>query len=53
MTRAAQLPGEDRMTVAAVAREVGYANASAFTKAFSRLQGVGPGAYRREALRGT
>lgn len=47
MTRAARLLDEDGLSVAAVAEQVGYANAVAFTKAFSRVQGVGPGAYRR------
>ena len=38
---------EGDASVAAVATQVGDANAVAFTKAFSRLQGVGPGAFRR------
>lgn len=47
MTTAAQLLNEPNLSVAAVAERVGYANPVAFTKAFSRLQGVGPGAFRR------
>jgi AraC-like DNA-binding protein len=47
MTKAAQLLREDEASVAAVAARVGYANPVAFTKAFARLQGIGPGAYRR------
>jgi AraC-like DNA-binding protein len=47
MTRAAQLLSTSEQTTAAVAEQVGYANPVAFTKAFSRLQGVGPGAFRR------
>jgi AraC-like DNA-binding protein len=47
MTRAALLLGAGQLSVAAVAEKVGYANAVAFTKAFSRIQGVGPGAYRK------
>ena len=47
MTRAATLLREGEQSVAAVATQVGYANPVAFTKAFSRLQGVGPGTFRR------
>lgn len=47
MTRAARLLGDDALSVAAVAEQVGYANAVAFTKAFTRVQGVGPGTFRR------
>jgi AraC-like DNA-binding protein len=47
ITRAATLLREGEQSVAAVASQVGYANPVAFTKAFSRLQGVGPGAFRR------
>jgi AraC-like DNA-binding protein len=47
MTKAAQLLSTGEHSVAAVAEQVGYANPVAFTKAFSRLQGVGPGAFRR------
>ncbi|MGH7471394.1 MAG: cupin domain-containing protein [Longimicrobiales bacterium] len=47
MTKAALLLSTSENSVAAVADQVGYANPVAFTKAFSRFQGVGPGAYRR------
>ena len=47
MTKAALLLSTSQQSVASVAQQVGYANPVAFTKAFSRLQGVGPGAFRR------
>jgi AraC-like DNA-binding protein len=47
MTRAALMLSTSEKSVAAVADQVGYANPVAFTKAFSRFQGVGPGAYRK------
>lgn len=47
MTLAARLLRDARRSVAEVAEQVGYGNAVAFTKAFARVQGVGPGAYRR------
>jgi AraC-like DNA-binding protein len=47
MTKAAQLLTTSEQSTAAVAEQVGYANPVAFTKAFSRVQGVGPGAFRR------
>jgi transcriptional regulator GlxA family with amidase domain len=47
MTKAALLLSTSQESVAAVADQVGYANPVAFTKLFTRLQGVGPGAYRR------
>jgi AraC-like DNA-binding protein len=47
MTLAARLLSAGEQSVASVAEHVGYANAVAFTKAFKRYQGVGPGAYRR------
>ena len=34
-------------SVPAIAERVGYGNAAAFMKAFTRVQGQGPGAYRR------
>jgi len=46
MTRAEQLLREG-VSVACVAERVGYANPVAFSKAFARLRGMGPGAYRR------
>jgi AraC-like DNA-binding protein len=47
MAKAAQLLREREESVAAVAEQVGYANVVTFTKAFARVQGIGPGAYRR------
>ncbi len=46
MTRAEQLLREGA-SVAAVAERVGYANSAAFSKAFARLRGTGPGTVRR------
>ncbi|MFJ1545128.1 AraC family transcriptional regulator [Streptomyces sp. NPDC088246] len=48
MTLAADLLGRQELTVAAVARRVGYADASGFSAAFKRVRGVSPSAYRRE-----
>jgi AraC-like DNA-binding protein len=45
MTRADRLLREGT-SVACVAEQVGYANPVAFSKAFSRLRGIGPGAIR-------
>ena len=47
MTLAAQRLREDDAVLADVAQAVGYANPVAFSKAFTRLQGIGPGAFRR------
>ena len=47
MSTAARLLADGHLSVAAVAERVGYANPVAFTKAFARVQGVGPGAFRR------
>ena len=47
MTEAARRLREGEESVAAVAEQVGYANAAAFMKAFTRVHGVGPGSYRR------
>jgi AraC-like DNA-binding protein len=47
MTVAARLLRAGQLSVAAVADHVGYANPVAFTKAFARVQGVGPGTFRR------
>ncbi len=51
MTEAAQRLREGEESVAQVADRVGYANAAAFMKAFTRVHGVGPGAYRRRYRR--
>lgn len=47
MTLAAQRLREGDAVIADVAQAVGYANPVAFSKAFARLQGVGPGTFRR------
>jgi AraC-like DNA-binding protein len=49
MTEAARRLREGEESVASVAEQVGYANAAAFMKAFSRVHGVGPGSYRRRS----
>jgi AraC-like DNA-binding protein len=48
MTIAAQRLREGGAGIADVAEAVGYANPVAFSKAFARMQGVGPGAFRRK-----
>ncbi|MFE7136427.1 AraC family transcriptional regulator [Streptomyces sp. NPDC057644] len=49
MTLAADLLTRPELTVAAVARRVGYADAFGFSAAFKRLRGESPSAFRREA----
>jgi AraC-like DNA-binding protein len=51
MTIAAQRLREDDAAIADVAKAAGYANPVAFSKAFARMQGVGPGTFRREDRR--
>jgi AraC-like DNA-binding protein len=51
MTIAAQRLRDDGAAIADLAQSVGYANPVAFSKAFARLQGVGPGTFRRTARR--
>ena len=48
MTQAAELLREHEDSVPTIAERVGYRNAAAFMKAFARVEGVGPGAYRRK-----
>ena len=48
MQRARRLLGETSMGTAAVAEGVGYLSEAAFSKAFKKAVGKGPGAYRRE-----
>ncbi len=50
MTRAEELLREGA-SVARVAEQVGYTNPVAFSKAFTRLRGTGPGTVRRERRR--
>ena len=47
MTLASQMLREGNESIPAVARQVGYSNPVAFAKAFARVEGTGPGAYRR------
>lgn len=47
MTLAAQKLREEDAVMAAVAEAVGYSNTVAFSKAFARVRGVGPGTFRR------
>jgi AraC-like DNA-binding protein len=47
MTLAADLLARPELTVAAVARRVGYADAFGFSAAFKRVRGVSPTAYRQ------
>lgn len=49
MTRAAELLREGGVGVKAVAERVGYRSPASFMKAFTRVHGIGPGAYRRAA----
>jgi AraC-like DNA-binding protein len=48
MQKAARLLIETRATVAAIALDVGYESEAAFVRAFKRLVGKPPGAWRRE-----
>ena len=48
MQAAARLLLETRATVAAIALDVGYDSEAAFTRAFKRLVGKPPAAWRRE-----
>jgi AraC-like DNA-binding protein len=47
MTLAAQKLREEDAVIADVAESVGYSNPVAFSKAFARMRGVGPGRFRR------
>ncbi|MGQ0814380.1 MAG: cupin domain-containing protein [Gemmatimonadota bacterium] len=47
MTKAALLLTTGDRSISEISDRVGYANAVAFNKAFSRVHGIGPGAYRR------
>jgi AraC-like DNA-binding protein len=48
MQAAARLLLETRATIAAIALDVGYDSEAAFTRAFKRLVGKPPAAWRRE-----
>jgi AraC family transcriptional activator of mtrCDE len=47
MQKARGLLAETRLSTAAVAEKVGYRSESAFGKAFKKITGIGPGAFRR------
>lgn len=49
MQVARKLLGETRLATAAIAERSGYESEAAFSKAFKKVIGVGPGAYRRQA----
>jgi AraC-like DNA-binding protein len=51
MMRAMELLSGDRLSVEAVAGEVGYASLSAFTSAFAARLGISPGEYRQQNRR--
>jgi len=51
MQEAARLLGERRGALAGVAEAVGYQSEAAFSRAFSRHHGVGPGEFRRHSQR--
>lgn len=47
MQKARELLSESRLGTAAIAEQVGYQSEAAFSKAFKKAVGMGPGAYRR------
>ncbi len=49
MTKAAQMLREGSASIDDVAAAVGYSNAAAFTRAFSRVEAMGPASYRRDS----
>ena len=51
MQWARRLLGETALATAAIAERVGYASEAAFSKAFKKAVGTGPGAYRRASNR--
>ena len=48
MQLARKLLAETALSTAAIAERVGYQSEAAFSKAFKKAAGAGPGAYRRE-----
>lgn len=50
MQKARELLAETRRSTAAVAEKAGYRSEAAFSKAFKKVTGIGPGAFRRKAL---
>lgn len=51
MQLARKLLGESALSTAAIAERVGYQSEAAFGKAFKKMVGTGPGAYRRARAR--
>jgi transcriptional regulator GlxA family with amidase domain len=51
MTRAIEHLEDSRLSLSAIAERVGYTSDVAFSKAFKRHVGVGPGAFRRRAVK--
>ncbi|MGE0387001.1 MAG: cupin domain-containing protein [Gammaproteobacteria bacterium] len=51
MQKARELLADSRLGTAEVAARVGYQTEASFSKAFKKVIGVGPGAYRRNAAR--
>ena len=49
MHKAIEMIRENRLTTAEIASLVGYESEAAFSKAFKKWNGQGPGAYRRSA----
>jgi AraC-like DNA-binding protein len=50
MHKAIEMIRENRLTTAEIASRVGYESEAAFSKAFKKWNGRGPGAYRRSGL---
>ncbi|MBI2296107.1 MAG: helix-turn-helix transcriptional regulator, partial [Betaproteobacteria bacterium] len=53
MQQARKLLTETRLGTAAIAERVGYQSEAAFSKAFKKIVGTGPGAFRRTSSRRT
>jgi AraC family transcriptional activator of mtrCDE len=51
MHKAIEMLQEGRLTTSEIASLVGYESEAAFSKAFKKWNGQGPGAYRRSAAR--
>ena len=47
-----ETPGDGHAKVATIAEEVGYDSEAAFSRAFKRLMGVSPAAWRRARVGG-
>ena len=50
MHKAIEMLGENKLTTAEVASLTGYESEAAFSKAFKKWNGQGPGAYRRSCI---